>query len=136
MDPADLDRLLDRELRALPQPRAPQSLAPRVLAAAAARTTAPAATGWSTWPLAWQAAAAMFAVLCGVAGAWLVMAPPVGLANAAQTTGEGLAVMRVLWDTLVQPASAYLLVLGVTFALACAAVWAALEAALGGASTR
>jgi hypothetical protein len=139
MDPADLDRLLDRELRALPQPRAPQSLAPRVMAAAAARQTARGSarvTGWSTWPRIWQAAAATFAVACGVAGGWLLLSPPAGLAEAAQTAGEGLAVMRIFWDALLQPASAYLLVIGVTFALACAAVWAALEAALGGASSR
>jgi hypothetical protein len=135
MDPADLDDLLDRELGALPRPRAPRSLAPRVMAAAA-RHRAPAVSGWSTWPLVWQAAAAIFAVSCGVAGAWLLMAPPAGVAKAASTAGAGLAVMRVLWDLLLQPASAYLLVLGVSFALACAAVWAALEAALGGASSR
>ena len=138
MDPADLDRLLDQELAALPAPRAPRTLLPRVMAAAAAAAepAPPVETGWSTWPRAWQAAAASVVLICGAAVAWLVFAPPAPVAKAAQSAGETVAVMRVIWDALLQPASAYLLVLGVSFALACAAVWAALEAALGGASTR
>ena len=139
MDPADLDRLLDEELRALPAPRAPHTLLPRVMAAAAVAAAAPAApveTGWSTWPRAWQAAAAALVLTCAAGMAWLVFAPPAPVARAAHATGEVVAVMRVTWDALLQPASGYLLVLGVSFALACAAVWAALEAALGGASSR
>ncbi|HUF24424.1 MAG TPA: hypothetical protein VMN81_09875 [Vicinamibacterales bacterium] len=136
MDPADLDRRLDRELRALPRPRAPLTLVPRVMAAAArqAAAPAPAPTGWSTWPRSWQTAAlaALVAVCAGIA--WLLTAPPAPVAEMARTAGETAALMRVLWDVLLQPAAPYLLVLGVAFALACAAAWAALDVALGGAS--
>jgi hypothetical protein len=37
---------------------------------------------------------------------------------------------------MLQPVATYLFVLGVTLALACALAWAALDAALGGASHR
>jgi hypothetical protein len=136
MDPADLDRRLDRDLRELPRPRAPHTLLPRVMAAAARQAATPAAapTGWSTWPRAWQAAASAAVLAFGSGLAWLLMAPPAPVAAFAQTAGETAALMRVLWDVLLQPASPYLLVLGVAFALACAAAWAALDVALGGAS--
>ena len=135
MDRADLDRRLDQELNALPRPRAPQTLLPRVMAAAARQGAAAAApTGWSTWPKAWQAAAsAAVLTVCGGL-AWLLTAPPAPVAEMAQAAGETAALMRVLWDVLLQPAAPYLLVLGVAFALACAAAWAALDVALGGAS--
>lgn len=134
MDPAEVDRLLDRELADLPRPRAPRTLLPRVMAAAAA--PAPAATGWFTWPRAWQAASVAAALAVTALVAWLAMAPPAGVVNAAQGAGEALAVVRVLWDVLVQPAAVYLFVIGILFTLACAAAWAALDAALGGASQR
>lgn len=136
MDPADLDRRLDRELRELPRPRAPHALLPRVMAAAARQAARPAAvpTGWSTWPRAWQAAAGGAVLATGAGLAWLLTAPPAPVADMARTAGETAALMRVLWDALLQPAAPYLLVLGVAFALACAAAWAALDVALGGAS--
>lgn len=131
----DLNQLLDRELRALPGPRAPRTLMPRVLAAAAAaERRAASASGWSTWPAAWRAASAVVGVAGVTLLAWLLMAPAAPLADARTAAGEGVAVMRVLWDAVLQPVSGYLLVVGVVFALACAAVWAALESALGGAS--
>jgi hypothetical protein len=138
MDPAELDRMLDQELRALPRPSAPRTLLPRVMAAAAAAAeqARPVETGWSTWPRAWQAVSAAAVLICAAAAGWLIVAPPAPVANAAHAAGETVAVMRVIWDALLQPASAYLLVLGVAFAVACAAVWAAFEAALGGASSR
>ncbi len=134
MDPAEVDRLLDRELADLPRPRAPRTLLPRVMAAAAA--PAHAATGWFTWPRAWQAASVAAALAVTALVAWLAMAPPAGVVNAAQGAGQALAVVRVLWDVLVQPAAVYLFVIGILFTLACAAAWAALDAALGGASQR
>jgi len=50
--------------------------------------------------------------------------------------GDVATVVRVLWEVLAQPVASYLFVLGVSLALACALAWAALEAALGGASHR
>ena len=134
MDPAELERLVDRELRRLPGPRAPRTLLPRVMAAVQAE--APAATGWFTWPLAWRASSLVLALVCAAGAAWLVIAPPPGLSATAQTAGQAVAVTRVLWDLLLQPAISYLFLLGVLLALACAAAWAALEVALGGASQR
>ncbi len=135
MDPAELDRLLDRELTALPRPRAPRTLLPRVMAAAAT-PAAPAATGWFTWPRAWQAAGAGAALAFAALVGWLTLSPPAGVTEATRGAGEAFAIVRVLWDVVVQPAASYLFVIGILFTLACAAAWAALEAALGGASQR
>ena len=138
MDPADpvgLERLLDRELRALPAPRAPQTLLPRVMAAAARhprQTASP--TGWSTWSAGWQAASIAILLLLVSTVAWLFAAPPAPVVETTRTAGELAALMRVFWDVLLQPVATYIFVLGLSLALACAAAWAALELALGGAS--
>jgi hypothetical protein len=71
MDPADLERVVHRRLRALPPLRAPETLLPRVLAAArdAARRRARA---WFAWAPSWQAAAvvALVAAAAGLAIVW------------------------------------------------------------------
>jgi hypothetical protein len=133
MDPADLERLLDAELRRLPVPRAPQTLLPRVMAAV---RPAEAVSGWSTWPRAWQTAAAILMLAAAAGAAWLATAPPAPVAGLAERAGDTAALIRVLWDVLLGPAAAYLFVLGIALTLACAAAWAALELALGGASQR
>ena len=137
MDPADLERLLDRELKQLPRPHAPPTLLPRVLEATvgtAARR--PAATGWFTWP-AWARAASVAVVVLSVVALGRVLAsPPTGVADAARTAGDAATVMRVFWEVLVQPVATYILFLGVLLVLACAAAWAAFEVALGGATQR
>jgi hypothetical protein len=135
MDPVDLERFLDRELKQLPRPDAPQTLLPRVMAAAARHAGAPSpATGWSTWSAGWQAAsvAALMFVVAGVG--WLVSAPPEPVSDMTRTAGETAAVMRLFWDVLLQPVVTYIFILGLSLALACAAAWAALEFALGGAT--
>jgi len=134
-DPADLERLVDRELKRLPAPRAPQTLLPRVMAAVAPgqRATAPA-TGWSTWSPAWQASSVGVLLLMIATIAWLYSAPPAPVVESTRTAGEIAAVMRVFWDVLLQPVATYIFVLGISLALACAAAWAAFELALGGAS--
>ena len=136
MDPADLEQRLDRELRQLPRPRAPRTLLPRVLAATVERADGPAATGWFTWPRAWQiGSAAALALLA--AGLWMFLtAPPRPVTEIARTAGETATVMRAFWQVLLQPVATYVAALGVGLALACAAAWAALEVALGGASQR
>lgn len=144
MDPVDLDELLDRELKALPGPRAPRTLLPRVLAATgsadAAGTPAhvpqAAPTGWSTWSTGRQAAAVAALCLLVTAITMLVSAPPSGAAEAARTANETATVVRVLWDVMLQPVATYMFVLGISLALACAGAWAAMEFALGGASHR
>ena len=136
MDPVDLDSRLDRELRGLPQPRAPRTLLPRVLAATVERESRAAATGWFTWPIGWRIASItiLMAIVAGVST--FFSAPPPQISGAAERAGEVATVARVLWDVLAQPLASYLFVLGVSLALACGLAWAALEAALGGASHR
>ena len=135
MDPADLERLLDRELKRLPAPRAPQTLLPRVIAAAA-RPQVPAArpTGWSTWSPVWQTASVALLLLFVATISWMFSSPPTRIVESTRTANEISAVMRVFWDVLLQPVATYVFVLGLSLALACFAAWAALELALGGAS--
>jgi hypothetical protein len=136
MDRVDLDDLLDRELKNLPPPRAPHTLLPRVLAAAAHQTMAPPATGWFTWT--WRrrvASVAAFAVLLVVAYL-LGTEPPAPVARAAAVAADVATVMRVFRDVLFQPVAMYFFALGVLFSLTCAAAWAVMEVALGGASQR
>jgi hypothetical protein len=136
MDPVDLDERLDRELGELPLPRAPRTLLPRVLAATVHQGTPAKATGWSTWALEWRiASVAALAVLATVVS-MLLAAPPKSVSQATETAGEVATVVRVLWEVMLQPVVTYLFVLGVSLALACAVAWAALDAALGGASHR
>ena len=137
MDPADLEQLLGRELKALPQPRAPRTLLPRVMAVTLERVGDPGtATGWSTWSRAKQLGS--IAVLTAViAGLWLLLpAAPREITDATRTAAETAIVIRVFWQVLFGPIAVYIAVLGVALTLACAAAWAALEVALGGASHR
>ncbi len=59
MDPQDLESLIDRELRRLPEPRAPRSLLPRVMAAVAEARRPWYARAWRTWPIGLQIASAL-----------------------------------------------------------------------------
>ena len=136
MDPVDLDDRLDRELKALPRPRAPRTLMPRVLAATVNREARAAATGWFTWPLWWRIASVVGLVALVAGVSVFLSSPPQRLSEAAETAGKAATVARVLWEVMAQPVATYLFVLGVSLALACALAWAALEAALGGASQR
>src|SRR3954471_5314534 len=112
MDPADLDRLLDRELKSLPQPRAPRTLLPRVIAATLDRAgDASAATGWSTWSRGWQlgSVAALVAV---IAAAWLLLpAAPREITDATRTASETATLVRVFWQVLFGPIAVYIAVL-------------------------
>ena len=104
-DRHDLEREIHQALRSLPTPRAPRSLAPRVMqaVAAAARTQ----TGWRRWPLQWQMLACV--VACSAAG---------------------LAITRaavVLWQTFAAPIVAPLAILTVVMCAACALIAAALK---------
>jgi hypothetical protein len=136
MDRADLDDLLDRELKGLPPPRAPHTLLPRVLAAAAQHSTVRPATGWFTWTWPRRAASiGAFAVLLVVAYL-LGTEPPATMTRIATAAADVATVMRVFRDVLFQPIAMYFFALGLLFALTCAAAWAVMEVALGGASQR
>jgi hypothetical protein len=137
MDPADLERLIGRELAGLPEPRAPHTLLPAVLAATV-HTGGPAAapTGWSTWPRHWQIAsiAALLLVVFGVP--MLVSSPPDEVTSTARKVADTATVVRAFWDLLLRPVATYVVILAVSLTLACAGAWAALEFALGGPSHR
>ena len=136
MDRGDVDDLLDRELEGLPPPRAPHTLLPRVLAAATRHTPVPQATGWFTWTWPRRVASmAAFAVILAVAYL-LGTEPPATVARAAAAAADVATVMRVFRDVLFQPLAVYFFALGVLFTLTCAAAWAVMEVALGGASQR
>jgi hypothetical protein len=150
MNPIDLERLVDAELKRLPAPRAPRTLLPRVLAAVEAQQRhAKPARGWALWPRAWQFAGGvvMAAVLIGI---WQLAAfagpiisellPAVGMGRAAALTrgaDDAATVVRVLWEVLLQPVATYVSILAISLALACALFWTAVERlAPGGASQR
>lgn len=150
MNPIDLERLVDAELKRLPAPRAPRTLLPRVLAAVDAQQQhAKPARGWAFWPRAWQFAGGvvMAAVLVGIwrlaafAGPFISeLLPAVGLGRAAAFTrgaDDAATVVRVLWEVLLQPVATYVSILAISLALACALFWTAVERlAPGGASQR
>jgi hypothetical protein len=156
MNDDDLERLVGRELRRLPLPRAPRTLLPRVLAITVRRSRRRSWTAiWAAWPRAWR-----FASLVGIAGAvaGVGVAAAVGLGSlgfeglaahvlsTGQAAYDGLSRLaalprqasafgRLVWRSFLEPIATYLFFLTLSFSLACAALWAALDrAALGGAS--
>ena len=151
MNAGDLQHLIDGELKRLPTPSAPVTLLPRVLAATVHRKPAPwYARPWVTWPRGWQVACVGAFAALG-AGVWMLLpalqrvavgipSPLAGwapgrMASAANVAAQGAALVRVLWQVLLEPVAFYLFVLALSLSLACAAVWTALErVALGGAS--
>lgn len=72
MDFQDLERLVDRELKRQPAPRAPEMLLPRVMLAVRARRAEAPAPEWMTWPISWQVASLAAVVLIAV-GLWRVL---------------------------------------------------------------
>ena len=149
MNPIDLQQLVDAELKQLPLPRAPRTLLPRVIAATAAQPQAHPARGWFTWPRAWQIAGS-FVAAAALIGVWKLVAfsapvlqqllPGFDFGRAASFTrgaDDAATVARVLWDVVLQPVATYVSVLTISFALACALLWTAVERlAPGGASQR
>jgi len=150
MNHIDLQQLLERELKQLPTPRAPDALLPRVLAATVLPRPVRSYGGWLAWPRAWQIVSAA-ALMALVAGGWMVLpltgasdlfwpgaaAAPAPVTTFVRNAGETATVVRVLWQVLVQPVATYVLVLAISLALACAVLWTAVERlALGGATQR
>ena len=148
MNPIDLEHLVDAELKRLPTPAAPRTLLPRVLAATAAQPQRQPSRGWVAWPRLWQFAGGLVAAVVLV-GAWklaVIAQPfiadmwPAGFGQASSVTrgaGDTATVVRVLWEVVLQPVATYLSVLAISFALACALLWSAVERlAPGGASHR
>jgi hypothetical protein len=146
MNADDLERLVGEELARLPQPRAPRTLLPRVLAATTEVAPAPV-SGWLAGTRRWRLAIASVVVALGVgltlfvaARAWsrpdggalsdAILAANRALAGIAWAVGvlrQASALGRIVWQSLVAPIGAYVLVLSMMFSLACAALWAALD---------
>jgi hypothetical protein len=143
MNPDDLERLVDQDLKRLPAPRAPKTLLPRVLAATVERPAVPwYAQPWLAWPLAWQAAsvaallalgAAMFFALPLVhqvswdAAARRTVVATGGDAGVLEALAKAATLARVLCRMVIEPVAFAVLVLTVWLSLSCAALWAALD---------
>jgi hypothetical protein len=141
MDPADLERLIDRELHALPPPRAPRTLLPRVMAAAGAAAHRPwYARTWFEWPLAGQLVSAL--VLLGVVGGASALLPQLrevvlalnvvadvrgDVSASAQEVEAATTAMRVLWRTLLAPVVPWAFALITLMCAACAVFGTALN---------
>ena len=99
----ELAALVDRELKALPPRPAPLNLAPRILAAIAARAEAPwYRRAWQTWPMALQGASlavllALFATLCF--GGWKFSQSEALAATAGKASGV-FSVFELAYRTL------------------------------------
>jgi hypothetical protein len=104
MRPTDLEREVDRALRQLPVPRAPRTLAPRVMQAIALQAQAAAdLLGWRRWPLAVQMLALV--VACSIAAVIVVAVPLASSYLAATDTVKGaVAFWRMFIAPLVTPA--------------------------------
>ncbi|HWJ55369.1 MAG TPA: hypothetical protein VNR90_04110 [Vicinamibacterales bacterium] len=116
----ELERRVHDEIRRLPDPLAPGTLLPRILAAVDAWANRPwYARAWFTWPLAWQTASVALVALA-VYATWT--APPLP-ASIVATTSAG----SVIWRTLIEPLLGYVVGLVVLMCLACAVFGAALN---------
>lgn len=117
-----------RKLRKLPPPRAPETLLPRVMAAARGRARAPwYRQPWVEWPLACQAASvaalAALAPFVPLALEWIgaggvSRAAGDAAAEVGVVTGEVNTVARVLWRVFLEPTVGYL---GPVIAIMCVA---------------
>jgi hypothetical protein len=134
MDPAELERLIDRELHALPPPRAPRTLLPRVMAAVDAAAKRPwYERTWLEWPIAWQMVSAL--VLLGVVGAGTAVLPPLreavlalnvvadvrgDVVESARDVEVATTAVRVVWRTLLAPVVPWAFALITLMCAACA----------------
>jgi hypothetical protein len=141
MDPADLERLVSRELKALPPPRAPRTLLPRVMTAVDVSARRPwYSRAWMTWPAAWQAVS-IVGLLAAVGGGAMLL-PSVrdamsALTFVAEVQGDVAArardlevaanAVRVLWNALLAPVVPYAFGLVLLMCAACAVFGTALN---------
>ena len=141
MDPAELERLIDRELRTLRPPAAPRTLLPRVMAASLRSAQRPwYSRAWLTWPIGWQAASV--AVLLGVVAGIALLGPTLqaiadrlpfvssvrsDVADTARNVEVATTTVRVLWRALIAPIVPYAFGLVFLMSAACALFGTALN---------
>src|SRR5262245_31979873 len=146
MEWSDLEKLVDRQLKAMPTPEAPRSLVSNVMHAVAVASAQPARwhlRGWSAWPRMAQAASLAFVLLAAVAfwresgdlWAWVTNSAPLttpawwsGLTDAF---GRVVALARLPWQIL-EPVVSYFGVLALVASLAMAASWFAFTRLISG----
>jgi hypothetical protein len=150
MDPAELERVTDRALRALPVPRAPRTLLPRVLKAVVEASRPWYTRAWLNWPLHWQLVSAVAAAVVvvgatavgpAVAAGMLEVATRTSLPVSSQFAGAVSSVeamweaSRIVWD-VVAPVARLVALLLLVLSAACVAFGTALDRviALGGAA--
>src|SRR6476620_7201219 len=121
-DNDELETLVDRELRRLPQPRAPHTLLPRVMAAVEAWAERPWYTrAWFTWPVGWRVASfAPLALLAYALWTWSQPAAPPTVVAATDAS-------RVVWSALIEPLLPYILLVVLLMGVVCAAFGLALN---------
>lgn len=139
MQPADLERAVDRALKRLPAPRAPHTLLPRVLRSV--QHLAARSRSWFDWPLAWRVVsmAAVVLLIAGAVQAWplvrpwietRVSVPAEGAAERIASAARGAAAVAgaigSVWRTWLQPVASSFLVFVALMAAACALGAAAL----------
>jgi hypothetical protein len=121
-DNDELEVLVDRELRRLPTPRAPQTLLPCVLAAVEAWAQRPWYTrAWFAWPAGWRVLSLAPLALLGYA-LWGWSPPP-----APRTVVAATDASRVVWSALIEPLLPYILLVVLLMGVVCAAVGLALN---------
>jgi hypothetical protein len=134
--PDRVDDVLHVALRSMPAPRAPHTLAPRVMTMVHARLAAQAASTprtWFEWTVAAQVASvvAFVALVAGTALAW----PSVQAVIDSTASTDVVRVASVLFRSLWQPVMVWVLAGTTVTILFCATVGALLgRLALGGAT--
>lgn len=129
----DREDALGQALRALPSPRAPRTLAPRVMALVQARAAARVAPTWFDWPV-WAQLASVVGFVALVASAALV-SPLVERVTSNVTSTDAVRVTTLFFRSVWQPLVLWLVVAVTATVLVCATVGALLtRVALGGAS--
>jgi hypothetical protein len=139
----ELERFVDRHLRALPLPSAPPTLLPRVLRAAQAWSQRPWYTReWFTWPVGWQAGSVALLVLTIAAAAVGASAVQSFISQATASAVSSMTIdipqigsgvqtaattFRVIWQVLVQPFLPYVFAVIVLMCLVLATVVLALD---------
>jgi hypothetical protein len=140
MDPAELERLVDRALGQLPAPRAPRTLLPRVMAAVPTPARPWYARPWLMWPAGWQiiSLVVLIGVMAGVAtlltgmrapASALVLAADVRahVVETARDMATATAALELLWRVLLAPVVPYAFALAFLMCLACAVFGTALN---------